>query len=391
LDKTWSPTPAEIEFPIIQWFKRQAADLQLGTIHKKDSDFLEFMRKEYGPVGKDPDTILDDNVKALNFRWKRLRIALAGLALRGLGGDVILSQLRTIDEEAPGKWLLQDNMLQSSFSVASAREEELFALLCGWMNTQSGSLIKLFEGVKANSLDGFIKSEKITPEEERKGEESLTKGPIITPKQTIARRSLEVPQKDKPLDELRKRLDELLNDNNQEILKKLTDEVDVDACANLAEAPEPKHKKRAGGSKVSVPKEKDKDFIGCVGEYLVYKALKKRYPHIGLSDWVSGNKQKFYPGSKGDDTLGYDFHITVSGHNVLIEVKSHTGDQTYFELGSSELDAAQESLHSGNTYQIWVVRNLEGSMQIDHIPNPMEKANRKHFRFEVGRVYYQTE
>ena len=143
---------------------------------------------------------------------------------------------------------------------------------------------------------------------------------------------------------------------------------------------------------MSGSKQKDKDFIGYVGEYLVFRAIKKRYPHIDLSNWVSGNKQKFYPGSKGDDGLGYDFRIpAVSGHNILIEVKSHTGDQAYFELGSSELDAAQGAIESGDVYRIWVVRNLEADMEIDHIPNPMDKANRKHFRFEVGRVYYQTE
>jgi hypothetical protein len=259
------------------------------------------------------------------------------------------------------------------------------------MDTQAASLIKLFEGVKANRLEEFIKGKKVTPEEERKAEENLRKGPIITPKQIISRKPLEVPEKDKPLEELRKRLDELLNDNNQEILKRLTGNVDVESCANLGEAPAPKQKGRAGGSKVVAPKEKDKDFIGYVGEYLVFKALKKRYHHLGLSNWVSGNKQKFYPGSKGDDTLGYDFRIPVSGRNVLIEVKSHTGDQSYFELGSSELNAAQEALDTGDIYQIWVVRNLEGSLDIDHIPNPMDRENRKHFRFEVGRVYYQAE
>jgi len=37
------------------------------------------------------------------------------------------------------------------------------------------------------------------------------------------------------------------------------------------------------------------------------------------------------------------------------------------------------------------VRNLEGGPDIDHLPNPMHKENRKHFRFEVGRIYYQAE
>ena len=66
-------------------------------------------------------------------------------------------------------------------------------------------------------------------------------------------------------------------------------------------------------------------------------------------------------------------------------------DQSFFELGSTELDAAQQALETGENYQIWVVRNLKDNLDIDHLPNPMVRENRKHFRFEVGRVYYQTE
>jgi hypothetical protein len=390
VDKTWSLTSVQIEQPITEWFKIQAADLQVGAIDKEDLDICDYMKREYGPLGKDPDSVLNDNVKALDSRWQRLRIALASLALRRLDCDAILSQLRAISEEASGKWLLQKEAFTSSFSITAAREDELFVVLCEWMKTQTTSLRELFEGVKADSLEEFMKAMKVSPEDERKAEENLKQGPIVTPKQTIARKSLEVPEGGKPLDDLKAKLDELLHNNNQEILKKLTGDVDIEACANLAEAPELKQKKTVRGTKVSVPKEKDKDFIGYVGEYLIFMALKKRYHHIGLANWVSGNKQKFYPGSQGNDTLGYDFGFSVSGHNFLIEVKSHTGDQTYFDLGSTELDAAQRALDTDDIYQIWVLRNLEGNMEIDRIPNPMDKKNRKHFRFEVGRIYYQT-
>ena len=310
--------------------------------------------------------------------------------LRGVDSETILSQLQAIDLEAPGKWVLQDEKLPSSLSVAVATEGELFAVLAGWINTHATSLKKQFEGSKADTLDEFIKSKKITPDEEGKAEDLLTKGPVIVPKQTIARRSLEVPEKEKPLDDLRKKLDDLLNENNQEILEKLAKAVDVKMCANLGGAPAQKSKTKTRGRKGTIFREKDRDFIGYVGEYLIYRALEKRYPHIGLSEWVSGNKQKFFPGSQGDDRLGYDVCIPASDHWILIEVKSHTGDQSYFELGSSELDAAQEALETGDIYQVWVIRNLEGGMDIDHVPNPMHKENRKHFRFEVGRVYYQT-
>jgi len=75
----------------------------------------------------------------------------------------------------------------------------------------------------------------------------------------------------------------------------------------------------------------------------------------------------------------------------MIEVKSHAGNQTFFELGPTELDAAQQALEKGEIYQIWVIRNMEGNLDIDRLPNPMARENRKHFRFEIGRVYYHIE
>ncbi|MBU4583114.1 MAG: DUF3883 domain-containing protein [Proteobacteria bacterium] len=393
IHQTWSLNFAQIELPIIEWFKKQATDLVggLDVFDQDTSDILEVIRQKYGHLGKDPDTILNDNIKALNSRWRRLWIVLASIALRGLDKDVILTQLQIIDEEAPGKWVMEDDRHQTTLCVAVASEEELFALLCEWINTQAVAVKKQFEGVKANTLDAFIKSNQVTPEEEKMAEENLKKGPIVVPKRTIGRKPLEIPEQDKPLDELRKKLDELLSDNNQEILNKLTEDVNLDICANLGDAPLPRSPRIPRGGRAPGPKEKDKNFIGYVGEYLIYRALKKRYPHISLSNWVSGNKQKFFPGSQGNDNLGYDFCLSVGGHKVLIEVKSHIGDQNYFDLGSTELDAAQEALETGTFYQVWVVRNLEGTVDIDHIPNPMTKENRKHFRFEIGRVYYKKE
>lgn len=344
IHQTWSLNFAQIELPIIEWFKKQATDLVggLDVFDQDTSDILEVIRQKYGHLGKDPDTILNDNIKALNSRWRRLWIVLASIALRGLDKDVILTQLQIIDEEAPGKWVMEDDRHQTTLCVAVASEEELFALLCEWINTQAVAVKKQFEGVKANTLDAFIKSNQVTPEEEKMAEENLKKGPIVVPKRTIGRKPLEIPEQDKPLDELRKKLDELLSDNNQEILNKLTEDVNLDICANLGDAPLPRSPRIPRGGRAPGPKEKDKNFIGYVGEYLIYRALKKRYPHISLSNWVSGNKQKFFPGSQGNDNLGYDFCLSVGGHKVLIEVKSHIGDQNYFDLGSTELDAVRK-------------------------------------------------
>ncbi len=91
---------------------------------------------------------------------------------------------------------------------------------------------------------------------------------------------------------------------------------------------------------------------------------------------------------KGNDSLGYDFRLPMGDKNVLIEVKTHTRDQIYFDFGSSELHAAQEALESGDDYQVWVLRNLEDEIEIDRVPNPMDR--RLKYRLDIGRVYYRT-
>jgi len=386
---TWTPDSSTIESPIIDWFKTQAADLMDNPELPDDDKFLESIKGEYDSLHKDPDIVLDSNINSMKNQWKRLRILLASLALRGVESDTIISGLKGIEDNAPGNWVKDDEKLTSSLSVGVISNEEIFRLLCEWIATQSTVVKKPLEGKKAGTLDDFIKASKITQAEELKAEERLVKEPKSVPKQTIARNSLEIPDKDQPLDELKKKLDQILNENNKEMLNKLTLDVDIDLTPNLGEKPQPGAKAKKGKGKISVRKGKDTEFIGYVAEYLIFRALKNRYPHIGLSEWVSRNKEKFFPGSKGNDSVGYDFCIPVDGRKIMIEVKSHTSDQSYFELGSTELDAAQQALETGEAYQIWVIRSMEGDLDIDHLPNPMDRENRKYFRFEVGRVYYQ--
>lgn len=388
---TWTPDSSTIESPIIDWFKMQAVDLMDKPDLPGDDKFLESIKGKYDSLHNDPDMVLDSNISFMRNQWKRLRILLASLALRSVESDTIISGLKAIEDNAPGNWAKKDEELSSSLSVCPISNEEVFGLLGEWMATQSDVVKKPLEGTKAKTLDDFIKTNKITQAEEVKAEERLTSEPKSVPKKTIAQNLIEIPDKDQPLDELRKKLDMLLAQGNNAILDKLTQDADIDLTANLGEKPQPRLKGRKKVRRVSLKKDRDTEFIGYVGEYLVFRAVKNRYPHIGVAEWVSGNKEKFFPGSQGNDNLGYDFCIPVDGRKVMIEVKGHTGDQNFFELGSTELDAAQQALDTGEIYQIWVIRNMESGLDIDHLPNPMVMENRKHFRFEVGRVYYQIQ
>ena len=387
---TWNPDFSIIQSPIIDWFRTQAADIMDRPVLADDDTFLEYIKSKYYPLHQDPDIVLDSNIILINNEWKRLRIILASLALRGIESDMIISGLKGIEDNAPGNWAESDAKLSSSLSACSISKDEIFLLLCKWITTQSAVVKKLLEGTKAINLDDFVKANKVSQTEELKAKEQLIKEQKSTPRQTIARNSLEIPEKDESIKVLKEKLDQILKENNENLLNKLSSNANIELTANLGEKPKPRAKTHKGKRRNAVKKSKDTEFIGYVAEYLLFCALKKRYPHIGLSEWVSGNKERFFPGSKGDDSLGYDFCLPVGGRKIMIEVKSHTGDQSYFDLGSTELDAAQVALETGETYQIWVIRKLEGDLDIDHLPNPMIRENRKHFRFEVGRIYYQT-
>jgi len=386
----WMPDSSTIESPIIDWFKTQAANLMDRLDLPDDDIFLETIKGKYDSLHVDPDIVIDSNINSIKNQWKRLRILLASLALRGVESDTIISDLKVIEDNVPGDWVKDDEKLSSSLSVDKISNEEIFHLLCDWIVTLSAVVKKPLEETRASTLDEFIRTRKITQTEERKAEERLANEAKFVPRQTIARNSLEIPDKDQPLNELKKKLDQILNEKNNDMLNKLSLDADIDITVNLGEKPQPRSKAKKGKRKIFGKRGKDTDFIGYVAEYLIFQALKNRYAHIGLSEWVSGNKERFFPGSKGDDSLGYDFCVPVDGRKVMIEVKSHTGNQSFFELGSTELDAAQKASETGETYQIWVIRNLAGDLNIDHLPNPMARESRRHFRFEIGRVYYQT-
>jgi len=393
VNRTWSPSRDQVVSPISEWFLCQDNELLEQPIlaDKNSSELLAHVINRYETLAKDPEILLNDNVKTLTCQWKRLQIAMVCLAFRQIDNDAVLSRLNAIGDGAAGEWILEDSRLESSLSNRPATDERIFVLLRSWVNDREAQVRDFFKGSKANTLDDFVRSKNITSEEEQKAARLLKEGIASTPRQKIAKRPLEVPQEGESLDSLRGKLEEILNENNQELLRNMAEDVDINAFTNLDYAPARGTGKKPGGRRPSKKKKRNTDFLGYVGEYLIYRALKQRYPHISLSAWVSENKERFYPGSKGNDNLGYDFRFLVDGLDVLIEIKSHTGDQSFFELGTTQLNAAQEALSSEKVFRIWVVRNIDGVMEIDRLPNPMDRKNSKHFRFEIGRVYYNPE
>lgn len=138
--------------------------------------------------------------------------------------------------------------------------------------------------------------------------------------------------------------------------------------------------------------DEQKKAIGFVGE-LSAKEWIKRYhreqDNVELDDdcWVSGYRNIALDTKSGDDKLGYDFTVQLKNKTFYYEVKASTGDSKIFEMGPTEIGAAQRyKADKDNKYRILYVANATDPkrMTISLLPNPFSKVGLKKLR-PVGR------
>ena len=130
-----------------------------------------------------------------------------------------------------------------------------------------------------------------------------------------------------------------------------------------------------GGGGTSRRVTRQDEFVGAVGEYFVYKALRKlSASRISASAWRSDNRRHFIDDEKdGDDSLGFDFNFQLGGHRYEVEVKTTASNSpSQVQLGPTEVRAAERaaSRKRGATWQIWVVSNALSSPTIHVLGNP---------------------
>lgn len=95
-------------------------------------------------------------------------------------------------------------------------------------------------------------------------------------------------------------------------------------------------------------------------------------------------------GEKTDisDGHGFDFQFNHNGFRWHVEVKATKGEESSFDLGISEIEAATRIARrrSGTwRWRILRVRNaLSEKPQIDWLPNPFEEGFKKHYRLLQG-------
>lgn len=138
--------------------------------------------------------------------------------------------------------------------------------------------------------------------------------------------------------------------------------------------------------------DEQKKAVGLVGE-LSARAWIKLYHlekhSIELDDecWVSGYRNTALGTGSGNDMLGYDFTVQLKSTTFYYEVKASTGDFQIFELGPTEIGAAQRyKADKDSKYRILYVANATDPkrMKISLLPNPFSKAGLHKLR-PVGR------
>lgn len=134
--------------------------------------------------------------------------------------------------------------------------------------------------------------------------------------------------------------------------------------------------------------ETQKAAMGVTSEWLAYQYLKRRFPGaVGEECWISENRTRFFGGSEGDDSAGYDFLIRTPSVDWMFEVKSTLEDGCEFELTSNELRVASSASRTGRRrYRILYVPYVFSPERwcVFELPNPMDKETHAHFSV-VGR------
>lgn len=149
---------------------------------------------------------------------------------------------------------------------------------------------------------------------------------------------------------------------------------------------------RSNRSADSSLSEDQKKAVGLVGE-LFAKEWIKRYHFekhsVELDDecWVSGYRNAVLGTTSGSDSLGYDFAVQLKSTTFYYEVKASTGDFQTFEMGPTEIVAAQRyKADKNNKYRILYVANATDPKRakISLLPNPFSKTGLQKLRL-VGR------
>ena len=177
-----------------------------------------------------------------------------------------------------------------------------------------------------------------------------------------------------------------------------------DSFTDLATPPAPGRSSRRSGrpgrtSHLRPPPEL-RELVGVVGEMQAYRFLQQEFGSSAVTPdaWVSEIRRDVLPLVPGEpdntsDSHGFDFQFRDGRGRWHVEVKSTSGDDTQFDLGVSEIQAAIRFAHPRRgRWRILRVRNaLSDTPEFDWLPNPFQDQFKDRFRLRDGgmRVTYK--
>jgi hypothetical protein len=159
----------------------------------------------------------------------------------------------------------------------------------------------------------------------------------------------------------------------------------------------------AGGAGTRRPPRKPPEaltnLVGIVGEMHAYRFLQKEFgpESVRRRAWVSELSLKVQPLDPAEkdeisDAHGFDFRFRRGKKLWHVEVKATQGDDSQFELGTSEIRTA--SRLAGSPDQPWrilrITNVLSAEPTFEWLPNPFEAGSQQHYRLQEGgmRVFY---
>jgi hypothetical protein len=143
------------------------------------------------------------------------------------------------------------------------------------------------------------------------------------------------------------------------------------------------------------------NLVGLAGEIHAFRRLQHQHgSHIvSASAWLSTNSLQVYADKTGvDDAAGCDFRFVVGGKTYHVEVKSSSGADEMFTLGSSEIRLAMELSKSKRSRRksvfllLRVLNALSERPVFQVLPNPYDEQYRSLYDIvEAGaRVRYRV-
>lgn len=158
----------------------------------------------------------------------------------------------------------------------------------------------------------------------------------------------------------------------------------------------------SGGGRGGAPKSPDtmmsdvqKQAVGLFGELWAREWIRRRHVLAAVDEsmWVSGYRDVVLDVGGGSNMLGYDFIVALKTITYYYEVKASMGDPHRFDMGPTEIGAAQRHRSDrDHRYRILYVSHAgdPARMHVSVLPNPFSvKGSGKFKSVGKGSVTYE--